>query len=238
MELAATRHFTAAIWAIMIASATPEAEIADMDLMLSASDAELAAARPYFAAECNRALCCVPSPKQNSQSKETVMPVHRSKRAALAGLVTSLALAAITVMPGDAARSATPEDGIVRVKSAYGVDETITRLKADIAAKGIMFFTAVDQSKLAADAGIKLNASTLLIFGNPPLGTQFITANPNAGLDWPVRLLVTQDTNGAVWTVYTDFQWIARRHAITDRGPQFKMASDVIASITSSVAAK
>ncbi|MEK6588625.1 MAG: DUF302 domain-containing protein, partial [Chloroflexota bacterium] len=45
-------------------------------------------------------------------------------------------------------------------------------------------------SKLAADAGIKLQPSVLLIFGNPPLGTQFITANANAGLDWPVRLLV------------------------------------------------
>ena len=36
----------------------------------------------------------------------------------------------------------------------------------------------IDQSKLAADAGIKLRPSTLLVFGNPPLGTQFITSNP------------------------------------------------------------
>ena len=69
-------------------------------------------------------------------------------------------------------------DGVLRVKSAYGVDETITRLKADIAAKGIKFFDQIDQQKLASDAGIKLNASTLLVFGNPPLGTQFLTANP------------------------------------------------------------
>jgi uncharacterized protein (DUF302 family) len=74
-----------------------------------------------------------------------------------------------------------------------------------------------------------------LVFGNPPLGTQFITANPNAGLDWPVRLLVFQDDSGTVWTVYTDFAWIAVRHSIVDRNEQFKMASMVIASITSSV---
>jgi uncharacterized protein (DUF302 family) len=151
--------------------------------------------------------------------------------AALAGTV-AVAVAAAT------ARSAGPGDGIVRVKSAYGVAETIDRLKADITAKGIMFFSAIDQSKLAADAGIPLRPSTLLIFGNPPLGTQFITANPNAGLDWPVRLLVTQDDSGSVWTVYTDFKWIADRHGITNRGPQFMKASEVIASITSSVVAK
>ena len=84
------------------------------------------------------------------------------------------------------------DNGIVRVKSAVPMSEAIIRIKADIAAKGIKFFDEIDQSKLAADAGIKLRPSTLLVFGNPPLGTQFITSNPNAGLDWPVRLLLTQ----------------------------------------------
>jgi uncharacterized protein (DUF302 family) len=78
----------------------------------------------------------------------------------------------------------------------------------------------------------------LLIFGNPPLGIQFLTSNPNAGLDWPVRLLVTEDGKGQVWTIYTDFIWIAHRHGITNRDAQFKMASEVIGSITSSVASK
>ena len=90
------------------------------------------------------------------------------------------------------------EDGVVRVESAYPFNETIDRLKQDIAAKGIMFFQAIDQSKLAADAGIKLNPSTLLVFGNPPLGTLFITSKPQAGLDWPVRLLVQEDDVGKV----------------------------------------
>jgi uncharacterized protein (DUF302 family) len=110
-------------------------------------------------------------------------------------------------------------------------------LKKDIALKGIMFFSEIDQQKLAAGAGISLHPSTLLVFGNPPLGTQFMTSNANAGLDWPVRLLVIQDQAGAVWTVYTDFAWIAARHGIVNRSDQFKMASMVIASITSSVKA-
>src|SRR6516225_6379820 len=129
-------------------------------------------------------------------------------------------------------------DGIVRVKSAYPIGETIERLKKDNAVKGIKFFNEIDQSKLAADAGVNLRPSVLLIFGNPPLGTQFITANANAGLDWPVRLLIYESEKGEVWTAYTDFDWIARRHGIKNRRDQFKMASSVIASITSSVLAK
>jgi uncharacterized protein (DUF302 family) len=129
-------------------------------------------------------------------------------------------------------------DGVIAVKSAYPIGETIERLKKDIADKGIKFFNEIDQSKLAADAGIKLRPSVLLIFGNPPLGTHFITAKANAGLDWPVRLLVYENEQGEVWAAYTDFDWIARRHGIENRKDQFKMASSVIASITSSVKAK
>ena len=88
-------------------------------------------------------------------------------------------------------------DGVVRVRSAYPIGETVERLKKDIADKGIRFFSEIDQSKLAAEAGIKLQPSVLLIFGNPPLGTQFITANANAGLDWPVRLLVFENEKRA-----------------------------------------
>ena len=129
-------------------------------------------------------------------------------------------------------------DGVITVKSAFTMGETIERLKKDIADKGIKFFNEIDQSRLAADAGITLRPSVLLIFGNPPLGTQFITANANAGLDWPVRLLVYENDKGEVWTAYTDFDWIARRHGIENRTDQFKMASSVITSITSSVKAK
>ena len=126
-------------------------------------------------------------------------------------------------------------DGVVRVKSAYPMAETIDRLKADIAAKGIQFFDQIDQQALAAATGIELRPSTLLVFGNPPLGTLFITAKAEAGLDWPVRLLVTQDDAGQVWAVYTDFAWIEQRHGIANRQAEFAKASEVIGSITSSV---
>ena len=133
--------------------------------------------------------------------------------------------------------AASAAQGVITQKSAYGIDETVTRLKQDIAAKGITFFQEIDQSALAARAGIELRPSILLIFGNPPLGTQFMTANPQAGLDWPVRLLVYRDGAGVVWTAYTDFAWIANRHGVQSRDAQFRMASDVAASIVSSIAA-
>lgn len=160
------------------------------------------------------------------------MLTHSRRSGILALLALSLALSTTRAAPADNA------DGVVKVKSVYSFDDTIARLKDDIAGKGIRFFIEVDQTRLAADAGVKLHPSTLLIFGNPPLGTQFMTSSPNAGLDWPVRLLIVQDQTGAVWAIYTDFEWIKRRHHIADRDAQFKMAASVIASITASIEAR
>ena len=166
-----------------------------------------------------------------------IFAMTRHPTTRIANFLASLLLASL-ILPIVSAARADSDDGVVRVKSAVPMAEAITRIKADIAAKGIKFFSEIDQSKLAADAGIKLRPSTLLVFGNPPLGTQFITSNPNAGLDWPVRLLLTQDDNGEVWAVWTDFGWIAKRHNIRDRVAQFEMATKVVGSITSTITAK
>ena len=81
---------------------------------------------------------------------------------------------------------------------------------------------------------MELGRSTLLLFGNPPLGLQLLTANPFAGLDWPVRMLVTEERPGQVWIAWTDFAWIARRYGMQDREAVIAKATGVAAMIASS----
>lgn len=155
----------------------------------------------------------------------------------------ALAGAPLGLIPatGGAARAAAIEtnpvaEGILRLRSAHGVDETLARLKAAVDAKGVRFFGAIDQSDLGNDAGVSVGRSTLVLFGNPPLGLQFLQANPYAGLDWPVRMLVVQESDGSVWLAWTDFGYLARRYHITDRPAQLKMATEVAASIATDAA--
>jgi uncharacterized protein (DUF302 family) len=168
-------------------------------------------------------------------SQETTMPLSLKKILSAAALAATLC---VTTLGGDGpafASETVAANGIVKVKSAYPMPETIDRLKADVADKGIMLFAVINQADLAAKANIVLRPSTLLIFGNPGLGANFMTSNPESGIDWPVRLLVYQDAEGGVWAEYTDFGWIARRHGITDREAEFAMATKVVDSITSTV---
>ena len=150
-----------------------------------------------------------------------------------------LATGSLTGIAALPARAATPvvsapAEGVIKQRSDYAFDETIVRIKADIAAKGIRFFDEIDQQKLGAGANLPIGRSTVLLFGNPPLGVQFLQSNPLAGLDWPVRMLVTEDQDGSVWVSWTDFRFVANRYQLTDRDAQIAMASDVAASIASS----
>jgi uncharacterized protein (DUF302 family) len=142
------------------------------------------------------------------------------------------ATALLAVIAGPALADA--DNGVVTVKSNYSVEETVSRIRDDVAKKGIMLFNVIDQSGLGNAAGNEVKPSTLVVFGNPALGTTFITANPAAGLDWPVRMLVYQADDG-VYAAYTDFDWIARRHGIASRDKEFRMATEVIQSVTSTV---
>ncbi|ASY60393.1 MULTISPECIES: DUF302 domain-containing protein [Sinorhizobium] len=126
-------------------------------------------------------------------------------------------------------------DGVVTVKSRYSVGETVDRIKHSVEEKGITLFSVIDQAKLGNAAGNKVLPSRLVTFGNPALGTTFITANPLAGLDWPVRVLVYEAEDGSVYAAYTDFEWIAKRHRIANRKHEFVMASEVIRAVTDDV---
>ena len=68
----------------------------------------------------------------------------------LAPVVAAISVLALTVIVA----AASERDGIVRVRSAYPLEETISRINKDVADKGIRFFSEIDQSKLAADTGV------------------------------------------------------------------------------------
>jgi len=128
-------------------------------------------------------------------------------------------------------------EGVLRMRSTHSFDETVALLKADVQAKGIRYFDTIDQTGLGASADLAIGRSTLVLFGNPPLGVQFLQSNPYAGLDWPVRMLVVQEADGSVYVAWTDFDFIAKRYGIGDKGPQFKMAGEVAASIAAAATA-
>jgi uncharacterized protein (DUF302 family) len=153
---------------------------------------------------------------------------------AVIAATAALPASAQSARPQGAAVADAPARGVVRQVSAYPFDETVGRIRADLGTKNIPVFAEIDQQRLGAGANLPIRRSTLLLFGNPPLGVQFLQANPLAGLDWPVRMLVTEDASGRVWIAWTDFAFIADRYTLVDLEPQLAMATQVAASVAAS----
>jgi uncharacterized protein (DUF302 family) len=108
------------------------------------------------------------------------------------------------------------KNGIVQVQSAYSFEDTFERLKFGVISRGLTIFADINFSEDAEHAGLKMNPTRLLIFGNPKAGTPLMVAKPTLALDFPLKILVSEDENGKVWVTYNSPQYLKERHNIPD----------------------
>jgi uncharacterized protein (DUF302 family) len=112
------------------------------------------------------------------------------------------------------------DDGLVTLKSAHDVATTLARLTAALDAKGVTLFARIDHAAGAQSAGLALRPTTLMVFGNPAAGTPLMQVAQTAGIDLPLKALVWQDADGAVYLTYNDPMWIAARHGLGAQAQQ------------------
>jgi uncharacterized protein (DUF302 family) len=127
--------------------------------------------------------------------------------------------------------SAPADAGLVTLPSAYGPMETVERLKALLAQKGIEVFAHIDHAAAASKAGLSLRPTQVLIFGNPKAGTPLMQSRQAIGLDLPLRALVWEDEAGKVWLTYRRVEELARRHDVTEQGGAVKALDDGLAGL-------
>jgi uncharacterized protein (DUF302 family) len=105
--------------------------------------------------------------------------------------------------------------GIVTKHSLWSVADSVARLEAVVAARGLKLFTVIDHSGEAEAVGLALRNTKLVIFGSPQAGTPVMDASPLAALDLPVKVLVW--TDGLVTNVsYTAPATLAARYGLSD----------------------
>jgi len=108
------------------------------------------------------------------------------------------------------------ENGLVNVASPYSADETLQRVRAIIADRGINIFALIDHSGEAEKIGMKMPPAKLLIFGSPKAGTPLMLEAPTLAIDLPLKILVWQDKSGKVWITYNSPQYLRDRHGVPE----------------------
>jgi len=108
------------------------------------------------------------------------------------------------------------DNGLVQVPSRYSVEETLRRLEAAFAAKGLQVFAIVDHSGEAEKVGLKMRPTTVVIFGSPKAGTPLMVAAPSLAIDLPLKALVAEAAEGKVSVTYNSPQYLKERHGVPD----------------------
>ena len=115
--------------------------------------------------------------------------------------------------------------------SPYGFAETLARLQSTLQAKGIEVFASIDHAAAAAEVGLSLPPTVVLIFGNPRGGTPLMLQNPLLALDLPLKVLVREDDSGQTWVSCNARQYLAQRYGIpTDQAAAISAVPDLIAA--------
>jgi len=107
-------------------------------------------------------------------------------------------------------------EGLTTIESRFGPKETMDRLETEIRAKGMTVFARIDHAAGAAEVGLELAPTELIIFGNARGGTPLMQAVQTVGIDLPLKVLVWQDATNKTWLSYNEPGWIAQRHNIAN----------------------
>ena len=125
--------------------------------------------------------------------------------------------------------------GLITRQSRHAVSETLQRLEGALAARGFMVFCRIDHSAAAAAVGETLPPRTVLIYGNPRIGTAAMASFPTLAIDLPAKLLVWQDDAGKVWVTWNSgdyfFGTIFARHGAAAPAAQIAAYDTLLAQV-------
>ncbi len=106
--------------------------------------------------------------------------------------------------------------GIVQVMSTHSFSDTVDRLESTISSRSLTIFARIDFSGDAKRAGLDMKPTQLVIFGNPKAGTPLMVAAPTLAIDFPLKVLVSEDESEKVWVSFNSPQYLEERHGIPD----------------------
>jgi uncharacterized protein (DUF302 family) len=118
------------------------------------------------------------------------------------------------LIQSEAEHQVTP-NAVITKQSPWSVDETVARLSAIVAARGMKRFALVDHSGEARAVGFDLRDTKLVIFSSPEADTPVMEAVPLAALDLPLKVVVWLDGHQTKLS-YTAPSHLAARYHLPD----------------------
>ena len=103
------------------------------------------------------------------------------------------------------------------VESENNHSASVAKLEKLIVDQGLTHFSTMDHRANARNVKMNLKPETVVVFGNPKMGTVLMNCNPSMGLDLPLRMLVTTNYEGQTSIIYTNPEYWSLKHNIKDK---------------------
>lgn len=103
------------------------------------------------------------------------------------------------------------------VESENNHSTSVAKLEKLIVDQGLTHFSTIDHRANARNVKMNLKPETVVVFGNPKMGTVLMNCNPSMGLDLPLRMLVTTNYEGQTSIIYTNPEYWSLKHNIKDK---------------------
>jgi uncharacterized protein (DUF302 family) len=126
--------------------------------------------------------------------------------------------------------------GLTTMASRFGPKETMDRFATEIQTRGMKVFARIDHAAGAAEVGLTLRPTELIIFGNARGGTPLMQSVQTVGLDLPLKALVWEDASGKTFISYNEPSWIAQRHGVTNAESVVSKMTDLLSAICATAA--
>ena len=78
-------------------------------------------------------------------------------------------------------------------ESPLAFEETVAALQKTLNSKGITIFATIEHHKAAEAVGESMQPATVLIVGNPKVGTALMQENPRFAIELPLKILIYED---------------------------------------------
>ena len=108
----------------------------------------------------------------------------------------------------------TSAEDTMRIKSSYGFSETLIRLRSAMETKGMKIFATIDHRAAAHSIGLDMPPATVLVYGNPSVGTPLMIAAPDFAIELPLRVLVREEDQGAVFVILNSSRKLEGKHGL------------------------
>jgi len=103
------------------------------------------------------------------------------------------------------------------VQSQNSQEASVAKLKKLIKEEQLTLFETIDHKANATAVKMNLKPETVVVFGNPKMGTVLMNCNPSMGLDLPLRILVSTNYEGLTSFTYTNPEYWSLKHNIKDK---------------------